>query len=134
MAMSAASADGGVEGRLDDGLDQRLLVRKDPEDGAFGDAGGLGDLAGGDRRAVGEDQRERRRDDLGPALGGGQRGGSGAAGGGGHARESYMSEHSLIPPELDETRRHSRRRPGRRRGRRSREISFTTHTWLSGGS
>ncbi len=78
---------GGVERRLDDRLDEGLLVRKDPEDGAFGDAGGLRDLAGGDRRTVREDQRERRRDDLRPPLRRGEGGRSGAAGGAGHGPE-----------------------------------------------
>ena len=55
-----------VEGRLDDGLDQGLLVGEDPEDRALGDAGGLGDLAGGDRRPVGQEQGEGGGDDRGP--------------------------------------------------------------------
>ena len=63
-----------VERGVDDGLDQGLLVGEDPEDRAFGDAGGLRDLAGRDRGAVREQQRERRRDDLGPAFGGRQGG------------------------------------------------------------
>ena len=65
----------GVEGRLDGRVDERLLVGEDPEDGALGDAGGLGDLAGGELGAVLDQQREGGRDDGGPALVGRQRGG-----------------------------------------------------------
>ncbi len=75
---------GGVEGRFDDRLDERFLVREDPEDRAFGDAGSLRDLAGGDRGAVRQHQGKRRLDDLGPALRGRERSGPGAAGGGRH--------------------------------------------------
>ena len=64
----------GVERRVDDGRDQRLLVGEDAEDRALGDAGRLGDLAGGERGAVGEQQRERGLDDAGPALLGWERG------------------------------------------------------------
>jgi len=49
----------GVEGRLDDRMEQRVLVGEGPEDGALGDAGGLRDLPGGNGRAVVADERDR---------------------------------------------------------------------------
>ena len=95
MASERGVRRGGVERRLDHGLDQRLLVREDPEDRALGDAGGLGDLAGGDRGAVGEDQGQRGRDDLGPALGRGAGRWLGCGWGRWSWRPTYMSERSL---------------------------------------
>ena len=68
---------GGVQDAGDDRVDHRVLVREDPEDRALGDAGGLGDLPGGDGGAVVADQRDRGGDDRGPAFVGRQRGCSG---------------------------------------------------------
>ena len=78
MASNCASTVVGVERGLDDRRDQRLLVGEDPEDRALGDAGGLGDLAGGERGAVREQQREGGLDDAGPPLLGRERGGPGS--------------------------------------------------------
>ena len=61
-----------VERGIDHRRDQALLVREDPEDRAFGDARRFRDLPGRDRGAVRQQQRERRRDDLGAPFGGGQ--------------------------------------------------------------
>ena len=58
----------GVERGLDDRVEQRGLVVEDPEDRALGDAGRLGDLPGGDRRALLEEQREGGGDDRRAAL------------------------------------------------------------------
>ena len=66
----------GIEGSLDGGLDERLLVREDAEDRALGDAGRLGDLARGDAAAVRDEQRERGGHDGGAAFAGGQRRGA----------------------------------------------------------
>ena len=63
----------GVEGGFDDRRDEALLVGEDPEDRALGDPGRFGDLAGRDGRAVHQQQRQRRGDDLGSAFGGRQR-------------------------------------------------------------
>src|SRR5690606_35726786 len=50
----------------------RLLVGEDPEDRALGDAGRLGDVPGGHRQAMLEQQGEGGLDDGGAALGRGQ--------------------------------------------------------------
>ncbi len=63
----------GVEGGFDHRRDEALLVGEDPEDRALGDPGRFGDLAGRDGRAVHQQQRQRRGDDLGSAFGGRQR-------------------------------------------------------------
>ena len=47
---------------------RRLLVGEDPEDGALGDPGGLGDLAGGEAGALRQQQGHGGGDDGGPAL------------------------------------------------------------------
>ena len=60
-----------VERRVERGVEELVLVGEDPEDGAFGDAGCVGDLLGGDRFAVLGEQRADRFDDRrSPLLGG----------------------------------------------------------------
>ena len=63
----------GVGGVVDDGRDELVLVGEDAEDGALGDARGLGDLAGRDHLAVLEEQRQHGLDDHRPPLVGRQR-------------------------------------------------------------
>ena len=63
----------GVELLVDDRVEQLVLGREHPEDGALGDAGRLGDEPGRGRPAVLEDQRPRGREDGRPPLLGGKR-------------------------------------------------------------
>ena len=103
----------GVEGQLDRGAHDRVLVGEGAEDRAFGDAGRLGDLAGGDGQPVLQQERQGGGDDGGPPLSRGEGGraastagrvGSRAGSdgvwcggvGGDHGRPGYMSENSLI--------------------------------------
>ncbi len=73
----------GVERSVDRGDDHRVLVGEDPEDGALGDARGVGDLAGGHHLAVRDQQRQRGgHDRRAPLI---RRHGSGAPG---RARQS----------------------------------------------
>ena len=65
-----------VEGGLDRGHDDLVLVGEDPEDRALGDPGRLGDLAGGQPVAELGQQRDRRGDDRRAPLLGGQRRGA----------------------------------------------------------
>jgi len=61
----------GLEGVLQDGVDQGVLVGEDPEDRALGDAGRLRDLAGADLAPVLDQQRlGRRHDGSAPFVGG----------------------------------------------------------------
>lgn len=62
----------GIERGFDDRDDDLVLVGERPEDGAFGDAGGLRDLAARDPITVLEEQWQRRRDDHRPPLVGGK--------------------------------------------------------------
>ena len=75
MAASAASTGAGSSAASTAASMTRVLVGEDAEDRAFGDAGGLGDLAGGHVRAVGHEQGNGGGDDRGPPLVGRQGGG-----------------------------------------------------------
>ena len=68
LGRAPASSGAGSSAASIDGGDQRVLVGEDPEDRALGDAGRLGDLAGGDHLAVLEQQREGGVDDRRPPL------------------------------------------------------------------
>ena len=92
----------GVEGGLDGGVDQRLLVGEDPEDGALGDAGGLGDLAGGDVDALGQQEGHGGGDDGGPSLVGRHRGGRVRAPTAGGASAAGVVGSDIAGPTLPE--------------------------------
>ena len=64
----------GVERGLHDRRDHLVLVGERPEDRAFGDPGGLGDLAARDPVAVLDEERQRGGDDHRAPLIGRQRG------------------------------------------------------------
>ena len=68
---------GGVEHRCGTGLDELLLAAERTEHRALGDAGGLGDLTGGQRRAVLAQERDRHLDERRAAVVGAQGRGSG---------------------------------------------------------
>jgi hypothetical protein len=74
----------GIEGRLDDGGDDLVLVGEGPEDRAFGDLGGFRDLAARDPVAELEQERHGGRNDRRPPFFG--REGRRAAGLGGRCR------------------------------------------------
>ena len=73
MARDGGVGGRGVEGGLDDRVEEGGLVVEDAEDRALGDAGRLRDLAGGDRRALLEEQGQGGGDDGRAPLLEGQR-------------------------------------------------------------
>jgi hypothetical protein len=72
---------GGCQHVLGSGVQQRGLVGEDPEDRALRDAGRLGDLLGGQRRPVLEQQRHRDVEDRPAPVVGSHRGRAAGTGG-----------------------------------------------------